>query len=273
VLSRGSNETPFYTMPWLTDPASAYDESEQLLRERRAFRRAFVDAAGRIPKPDLQTSLQAVADAIPAALACDVVNIRVAADDRRLHCLAACGCTPMEIRARAFQPLEVARVRDMLESGVHGTLARSVGMRWCRIDWLVHETEAVATILIASRTLRRPGEDDLAFFGGVLPRIAAGIAEADRSHATVSQAAVRLAREVLPEPWSVPGPVAKLRPRERAILELLADGLSTKEVAEALVISPHTVRTHVKLALRRLAVHTREEAAAIVRAHQLAQLI
>lgn len=273
LLSRDSGQTASDTIVRLTVPAPAIDESARLLEERLAFRRALADAAGRIPKPDLQASLQAVADAVPAALSCDVVNIRVAGDDRRLYCLAASGCTPSEIRARAFQPLEVARVREMVESGVHGSIARSLGMRWCRVDWLVHETEAVATILIASRTLRRPGEDELAFFDSILPRIAGGITAADRSHAAVSKAAVRLARDVLPEPWSAPGPVEKLRPRERAILELLADGLSTKEVAEALVISPHTVRTHVKLALRRLGVHTREEAAEIVRAHQLAQLV
>jgi DNA-binding CsgD family transcriptional regulator len=272
LLSRDSDRTASDTIVRLTDPAPAIDESERLLEERLAFRRALADAAGRIPQPDLQTSLQAVADAVPAALSCDLVNIRVAADDRRLHCLAASGCTPTEIRARAFQPLDVARVREMVDSGSHGSIARSLGMRWCRVYWLVHETEAVATILIASRTLRRPGEGDLAFFDGVLPRIAAGIAAADRSQAAVSKAAVRLARDVLPEP-SAPGPVEKLRPRERAILELLADGLSTKEIAEALVISSHTVRTHVKLALRRLGVHTREEAAEIVRAQQLAQLV
>ncbi|MDQ3865829.1 MAG: helix-turn-helix transcriptional regulator, partial [Actinomycetota bacterium] len=63
------------------------------------------------------------------------------------------------------------------------------------------------------------------------------------------------------------------RARERQILELYADGLSTRDIAELLVISPHTVRTHVKLALRRLGVHEREEAAAMVRADQVAQVV
>jgi len=49
--------------------------------------------------------------------------------------------------------------------------------------------------------------------------------------------------------------------------------LTTEEVAELLVISRHTVRTHVRNALRTLAVHSREEAATIVRSDQLSQLL
>ena len=61
--------------------------------------------------------------------------------------------------------------------------------------------------------------------------------------------------------------------RERAILDLYADGLRTAEIAELLVISPHTVRTHVKHAMRKLGVHTREEAAQLVRTNQMLQLL
>jgi DNA-binding CsgD family transcriptional regulator len=40
-----------------------------------------------------------------------------------------------------------------------------------------------------------------------------------------------------------------------------------------LVISPHTVRTHLKLAYRRLGVHSREEATELVRRDQLLTLL
>jgi DNA-binding CsgD family transcriptional regulator len=47
--------------------------------------------------------------------------------------------------------------------------------------------------------------------------------------------------------------VKLLRPRELSILALYSEGLSTIEIADIFVISPHTVRTHVRNAYRRLA--------------------
>lgn len=57
----------------------------------------------------------------------------------------------------------------------------------------------------------------------------------------------------------------KLRPRELEILLLYAVGLSTDEIAQALYVSEHTVRTHVKNALAHLEVHARNEALGVVR--------
>lgn len=52
-------------------------------------------------------------------------------------------------------------------------------------------------------------------------------------------------------------------PREREVLELLAAGKSTREMAEGLHVSPATVRTHVENILRKLDVHSRLEAVAV----------
>lgn len=54
-----------------------------------------------------------------------------------------------------------------------------------------------------------------------------------------------------------------LTPREREILELLADGLRVKEIAERLTLSPATVHTHVRNAIAKLEVDTRTEAVAL----------
>jgi DNA-binding CsgD family transcriptional regulator len=51
---------------------------------------------------------------------------------------------------------------------------------------------------------------------------------------------------------------------ERDVLALLADGRTTAEVAVALSVSPHTVRSRVKSSLRKLGARTREHAIAIV---------
>ena len=54
-----------------------------------------------------------------------------------------------------------------------------------------------------------------------------------------------------------------LSQREREILQMLADGSSNKEVAESLVVSVETVKTHVKHSLAKLEAEHRTQAVAI----------
>jgi DNA-binding NarL/FixJ family response regulator len=57
--------------------------------------------------------------------------------------------------------------------------------------------------------------------------------------------------------------IGVLSPREREVLDLLAQGLNGEEVAVRLVLSPETVRTHVRNAMEKLEAHTRVHAVAI----------
>jgi DNA-binding CsgD family transcriptional regulator len=57
--------------------------------------------------------------------------------------------------------------------------------------------------------------------------------------------------------------IGVLSPREREVLDLLAKGLNGEEVAERLVLSPETVRTHVRNAMEKLEANTRVHAVAI----------
>lgn len=53
-----------------------------------------------------------------------------------------------------------------------------------------------------------------------------------------------------------------LTERERAVLRLLADGMTNEEIGKTLFISPETVRTHVRKAMAKLDADTRTEAVA-----------
>ena len=59
--------------------------------------------------------------------------------------------------------------------------------------------------------------------------------------------------------------VGQLTPREFGILQLLADGLSTAEVTDLLVLSPRTVEHHVSAVLHKLGEPTRARALATAR--------
>ena len=65
-------------------------------------------------------------------------------------------------------------------------------------------------------------------------------------------------------------PHPHLTPRQRAILELIASGRSTAEIAKELTLSTDTVRNHLRGVFRELHVHTRIEA--IATAHRLGLL-
>jgi DNA-binding NarL/FixJ family response regulator len=65
----------------------------------------------------------------------------------------------------------------------------------------------------------------------------------------------------LPESGTGMRPVkSKLTPREWEVVDLISQGLNTKQMAAELVLSEETVYTHVKHLLRKLDVHTRKEA-------------
>ena len=52
--------------------------------------------------------------------------------------------------------------------------------------------------------------------------------------------------------------------REREIIDLIADGLSNKEIAERVHLATHTVKSHVHNVLQKLALHSRLQLAAYV---------
>lgn len=71
----------------------------------------------------------------------------------------------------------------------------------------------------------------------------------------------------VPEPDTGNGVLDELTPREKEILEHIAEGQSNKVIARELDISDGTVKLHVKSILRKLNVHSRVEAAVMAVEH------
>jgi NarL family two-component system response regulator LiaR len=101
---------------------------------------------------------------------------------------------------------------------------------------------------------------------GVLPRVLRGALEGE---AAISR---RLAMKLIESYRHTPRGGHGLRPvrseltdREWEVLDLLAAGAGTEEIAQALVLSTETVRSHLKNLYRKLGVRSREEAAQAAR--------
>jgi len=55
--------------------------------------------------------------------------------------------------------------------------------------------------------------------------------------------------------------LARLTPREREVLDLIAEGMTNKEIARKLGIGPGTVKAHVEKLIAKLGVADRTQAA------------
>jgi DNA-binding NarL/FixJ family response regulator len=64
-------------------------------------------------------------------------------------------------------------------------------------------------------------------------------------------------------PPSASVPPESLSPREKEVLTLVAEGRSNKAIAEALFVSPNTVKTHVASLLHKLHADSRAQLAAM----------
>jgi len=64
-------------------------------------------------------------------------------------------------------------------------------------------------------------------------------------------------------------PLLELSSREREVLARLAEGLRNREIAERLVVSEATVKTHVRHILEKLRLRNRAEAAAFATRHRV----
>jgi NarL family two-component system response regulator LiaR len=96
--------------------------------------------------------------------------------------------------------------------------------------------------------------------------LAQAIRAAHAGRATLSPGAAQALVQAAAQP---PTPGRDLTKRERDVLALLVEGLNNTQIAERLVVSPSTVKSHVSHILAKLGVASRTEAAALAVRHGL----
>jgi DNA-binding NarL/FixJ family response regulator len=103
-----------------------------------------------------------------------------------------------------------------------------------------------------------------------IPELLDAIRVVHRGDQLLSPGATRaLIARFLAQPQAGPadaGALDVLTDREREVLVLVAGGLSNEDIADRLVVSPHTVKTHVNRTMTKLGAHDRAQL--VVRAYE-----
>jgi non-specific serine/threonine protein kinase len=110
--------------------------------------------------------------------------------------------------------------------------------------------------VLATRTSLGLGEDEFATHWSAGRGLPMADAVAEGRGTTLSQSAASAA--AVPEG----GPADPLTAREREVAQLVADGKTNRQIAEALVITEWTVDTHVRHILAKLNLRSRAQVAA-----------
>ncbi|MFB2919555.1 MULTISPECIES: response regulator [Aerosakkonema] len=131
------------------------------------------------------------------------------------------------------------------------------------------ELPSVRVVMLTSHTTETEiiaalssGADAYCIKGASVDRLLAAIAAATEGATYLDP---QIARKVIDhlKPPSPTGNVANLSQRELEVLKLMVEGYSNPEIAEALYLSPNTVKTHVRGIMNKLSVDDRVQAAVV----------
>jgi two-component system, NarL family, response regulator LiaR len=116
------------------------------------------------------------------------------------------------------------------------------------------ETEIIAAL--------SSGADAYCVKGADVERLVTAIAAAQEGAVYLDP---KIARRVIDhlKPPTVTTPIGQLSAREMDVLRLMVDGYSNPEIANALYLSPNTVKTHIRGIMNKLAVDDRVQAAVV----------
>jgi DNA-binding NarL/FixJ family response regulator len=113
------------------------------------------------------------------------------------------------------------------------------------------------------------GARGLLFRDVTAPRLLAAIQAITQDLAAVEPAL--MAGLMVSASFEEPAPAEDLTPRELEVLQLLAEGLANRAIAQELAISEHTVKFHVNAIMSKLSAQSRT--AAVVRATRLGLIL
>jgi DNA-binding CsgD family transcriptional regulator len=245
----------------LTDQVRARHLLEEHERRQLTLRETIAAVSGH----NLASSLQQFADALLLAVSVDVVTLRLLDADGKLHLVAASGLRPAEIRRLALEPISERRLETMIEGNRH-PLIGSFGLHGIEVRWLRARDRLIGSLTIGTRSELPLPEADLALLDAAAAQLSNALETIERRPRSLRSRSLEMARVTADEGRVENTRGNRLRPRELGILRLYEEGLGTDQIAELLVLSPHTVRTHVRNARRRLGVSSRDEALDLLRA-------
>jgi two-component system nitrate/nitrite response regulator NarL len=155
-------------------------------------------------------------------------------------------------REVGFEEQPDAILWDLGASGDSDSLVPNLVERYPTLALVPDEASARAALAAGARgaLLRGRGVDQLV---GGLDAVLSGLVVIDEE----------LASDLLRRPPLALPSREELTPREREVLEQLALGLTNREIAERLGVSPHTAKFHVNSLLGKLGATSRTEAVAI----------
>ena len=148
----------------------------------------------------------------------------------------------VELTTRLFQKAPDVKVIMLTGMGDDDLLMRAIEAGCCGFITKDKAAEEVALAIPAAYN------DEALFSPAMLARVVARMRKPDRRVG-----------------WDI-------SPREQEVLDMLAQGLATPEIAASLFVSVHTVRTHVQAVLEKLGAHSKLEAVTIAAREGLVRL-
>ena len=116
------------------------------------------------------------------------------------------------------------------------------------------ETEIIAAL--------SSGADAYCVKGADVERLVTAIAAAQEGAVYLDPKIARRVIEHL-QPPTITTPIGQLSARELDVLKLIVEGYSNPEIANALYLSPNTIKTHIRGIMNKLAVDDRVQAAVV----------
>lgn len=143
-------------------------------------------------------------------------------------------------------------------------------MRWPILRLVLAYGALAATVaaclrLVSWMPLRFDWGRELLAAAIALAGVSAGLWFARRAREPAATVADEPAPPARADPAAQAGDAALLSPRERRVLDLLAQGRSNKEIARELGVSANTVKTHLANVYAKLGARRRTEAVAAAR--------